>query len=232
MIHQLIFAHPKPGMSEVAFQDYWLNVHAVRYASMIPQIRRYKVGTRIPCGPEPADPPFGGVAEIWLANEAEQLASLQSREYIEGARADEPNWAALGRTVALDTDATEILPGPPFERALREVKLIILAKRREGLPLAEFRRRAREVHAPRVLRLDGLRRYHQNVTRDSLYGFGEALLDIAFMLWFDGPDDLERIMASPAFADLVMADLGEFCEPRYLHTMAVREHWVIGPEFR
>jgi len=27
MIHQLIFAHPRPGMSEKHFQDYWINFH-------------------------------------------------------------------------------------------------------------------------------------------------------------------------------------------------------------
>ncbi len=37
MIHQHIFASPKPGMSEAEFQDYWLHVHAVNYASRIDQ---------------------------------------------------------------------------------------------------------------------------------------------------------------------------------------------------
>ena len=47
MIHQHIFASPKPGMSEAEFQDYWLHVHAVNYASRIEQIKRYKIDTRI-----------------------------------------------------------------------------------------------------------------------------------------------------------------------------------------
>jgi hypothetical protein len=47
MIHQLIFAYPRPGMSEADFQDYWLNKHAVNFASKIPQIRKYLVDTRI-----------------------------------------------------------------------------------------------------------------------------------------------------------------------------------------
>ena len=51
MIHQLIFAHPKPGMSEQEFQDYWVDVHAVQYASKIPQIRKYLIDTRIPLRP-------------------------------------------------------------------------------------------------------------------------------------------------------------------------------------
>ena len=107
MIHQLIFAHPRPGMSEKEFCDYWVHEHAVKYAAKIPQIRRYVVDTRVPFGPDPADPPWSGVAEIWLRNEAEQLASMQTPEFLDGARRDEPNWAAFWRTVALDTDAHE-----------------------------------------------------------------------------------------------------------------------------
>ena len=112
MIHQLIFAHPRPGLSEEEFQQYWLEVHAVRYASRIPQIRRYLIDTRIPFGQEPEDPLWGGVAEIWLENEEEQLASLQSPEFLQGARIDEPRWAAFWRTLALDTDAHTLREGP------------------------------------------------------------------------------------------------------------------------
>ena len=48
MIHQHIFASPAPGMSEQDFHRYWLEVHAIRYASKIKQIRRYMVCTRVP----------------------------------------------------------------------------------------------------------------------------------------------------------------------------------------
>jgi len=30
MIHQFIFAYPKPGMSEADFQKYWVEQHAVK----------------------------------------------------------------------------------------------------------------------------------------------------------------------------------------------------------
>ena len=46
MIHQMIFAAPKPGMTEQEFCDYWLDVHAVKFASKIPQIRKYKIDWR------------------------------------------------------------------------------------------------------------------------------------------------------------------------------------------
>jgi uncharacterized protein (TIGR02118 family) len=232
MIHQLIFAHPKPGMSEQAFQDYWVNVHAVKYASKIPQIRRYLVDTRIPCGPEAEDPLFSGVAEIWLKNEAEQLASLQSREFLQGARQDEPNWAAFWRTLALDTDTHVIIEGPPLSRDDSLVKLFVLVKRKPGMPLQGFRRYALETHAARVSKLPGLRRYYQCHVRDSFYGIGEAQLDAAFLLWFDDVTAIESMWVSTEYRELVEPDLSEFVEPKYIHTLATREHWIIGPEFR
>src|SRR5262245_29279555 len=112
MIHQHIFAGPKPGMSEADFQDYWIKVHAVKYASRIRQIRRYSISRRLrPSSGDDVRLPFGGIAEIWLENEQEQLASLQSPEFIEGARADEPRWAAFWNTLGLDTTAHS--PAPP-----------------------------------------------------------------------------------------------------------------------
>jgi len=232
MIHQLIFAHPKPGMTEQAFQDYWLNVHAVKYASKIPQIRRYMVDTRIPCGPEPEDPLFSGIAEIWLENVQEQLASMQTKEFLEGARIDEPHWAAFWRTVALDTTTHEIIPGPPLRRDPPFVKLIILVKRKPGMPLEEFRHYALHTHAPQVTKLGGLRRYYQCHVSDGAYAIGESLLDAAFMLWFDDTTAVEKMINSTVYKEQIQNDMKHFVDQKYIHTMCVREHWVIGPELR
>src|SRR4051794_9552061 len=124
MIHQFIFAYPRPGMTEAEFQEYWVKVHAVRYASRIPQIRKYLVDTRIPWPGETADPLWCGAAEIWLQDEKEQLESLQSEEFLQGARLDEPRWAAFWRTIGLDTTAEQIIPGPPETREAPMVKLL------------------------------------------------------------------------------------------------------------
>ena len=113
MIHQLIFAAPKPGMTEEEFQKYWLEVHAVKYASKIKQIRKYMIDTRVPIPGEKTPPLFGGIAEIWIDNEKDQLESLQSEEFLQGARLDEPKWAAFWQTLVLDTDAHVLLEGPP-----------------------------------------------------------------------------------------------------------------------
>ncbi len=231
MIHQFIFAYPKPGMTEQEFQRYWVEVHAVRYASKIPQIRKYLVDTRVALPGETGEPLWCGVAEIWLENEKEQLESLQSKEFLEGARLDEPNWAAFWRTVGLDTTAHELLAGPPQARDSGGAKLLVLSKRREGLPLESFRTYCLGTHAAKVMQLPGLRRYLQGHVRDGAYAVGEAVLDCVEQLWFDDVDAALTAQSSLQ-QDLVNADYRLCAEERYIHTMLVHEHWIIGPEPR
>jgi uncharacterized protein (TIGR02118 family) len=232
MIHQLIFAAPKPGMTEEQFQNYWLDVHAVQFASKIPQIRKYLIDKRIPIGAETGEPLWSGVAEIWLANEQEQLASLQTDEFLNGARLDEPKWAAFWRTVVLDTDAHLLLAGEqPAGEHPAGVKLIRLVKRAEGLPLADFRENSLGKQAELTLEVPGLRRYLQGHTRDGYYGIGEAVLDAAYQLWFDSVEALTEAMASPEF-QRAQEHLESIVETRYVHDLVVTEHWVIGPESR
>ncbi|ONI84781.1 ethyl tert-butyl ether degradation protein EthD [Saccharothrix sp. ALI-22-I] len=226
MIHQLIFASPKPGMTEAEFQRYWLEEHAVRYASKIPQIRKYKIDTRVPVGDNGAEPLWSGIAEIWLRPE-EQIASLQTPEFLEGARLDEPKWAAFWKSLVLDTNAHEVVEPPRGEG----VKLVRLVKRREGLSLASFRELSLGKHAELVAEVPGLRGYVQGHTVDGAYGIGEATLDAAYQLWFDDVDALAAAQASPQF-QWAEEELRSFVQDRYLHEMVVAEHWVIGPDAR
>jgi hypothetical protein len=231
MIHQLIFAAPRPGMTESEFQRYWVDVHAVRYASKIPQFRKYLIDTRIPIAADEGEPLWSGAGEIWFASEEDQLASLQSREFLDGARTDEPRWAAFWRTLVLDTTAHEILPGPSPDRDMKWVKLMFLVKRREGLPLVDFRKRSLNGHAELMLRVPGLRRYLQCHTRDALYAVGEATLDAVYQCWFDTTDALGAALDSTEY-QRVLDNMRELAEPRYIHRMAATEHWIIGPESR
>ncbi|MBE9192870.1 EthD family reductase [Gloeocapsopsis crepidinum LEGE 06123] len=231
MIHQLIFAHPKPGMSEKEFQNYWINVHAVKYASKIPQIKRYLIDSRLPFGSEPQDPLFSGVAEIWLENEKEQLASLQSKEFLEGARLDEPNWAAFWRTVVLDTNTHVLMEGEPLKKDSTMIKIFALVKRKAGMPLEEFRKYSLEIHGPKDLKLPGLRRYIQCHVRDSFYTVGESILDCVSQLWFDDIQAIEKMLESDENKESA-ADLANFVELKYAHSFVTDEHWIIGPESR
>jgi uncharacterized protein (TIGR02118 family) len=231
MIHQFIFAHPRPGMTEAEFQRYWVEVHAVRYASKIPQIRKYLVDTRVALPGENGDPLWCGVAEIWLENEKEQIESLQSKEFLEGARRDEPNWAAFWRTVELDTTSHPIRDVPEETRDSGMAKLLVLSKRREGLSRERFRSYCLGTHAAKVLELPGLRRYSQGHVRDGAYAVGEAVLDCVEQLWFDNVDAILTARRSVQ-QDIVRADYRLFAEERYIHTMLVQEHWIIGPQPR
>ncbi len=231
MIHQLIFASPKPGMSEQDFLDYWKNVHAIKYASKIPQIRRYMIDSRIPLGEEQEDPLFSGVAEIWM-KEKDKIASLQSEEFVKGAKRDEPNWAAYWRTIVLDTNAHVLLEGEPLRKDSNRVKLLIMVKRKGGLPLAEFRQEMLDSHSAKVLKIPGLRRYLQCHVIDGFYTVGESVLDCVSQLWFDDVESLEQACNSPEYKDGVQGDYEKLFESKYIHTMVTDETWIIGPESR
>lgn len=233
MIHQLIFAGPKPGMTTEEFQDYWLNNHAVNFASKIPQIRKYKIDLRIPFDGDMGNPvlPHKGVAEIWLANDEESLASLQSREFLQGARLDEPNWAAFWLTFGLNTTAHSIIAGPESEKNPVGVKMFVLNKRKPGTDLEVFRKSALESLAAVTSRLPGIKGYMQCHTQDGHYVFGESTLDLAEMLWFDNTDTLKKALSSEEFGK-VRESWAALVDPKYTFSLVTKENWVIGPESR
>ena len=76
MIHQHIFASPRPGMSEQEFQDYWRYEHAINYAVPIPQVRKYKIDCKIDIASTYHPLAYAGLAEIWLNNDQEQAESV------------------------------------------------------------------------------------------------------------------------------------------------------------
>lgn len=224
MIHQLIFASPKPGMSEADFQNYWLKVHAVKYASKIPQIKKYKVDTRIPSVNAEKTPLFSGIAEIWLENEEEELASLQSKEFIEGARRDEPNWAAFWKTIALDTETHSFLENDN----LADIKIVTLIKRKPGLDLIEFRKYSLDKQSKFDLKISGLKGYAQCHVKNSSYSICEPGFDVVFMHWFESSDKFNEIKATDEYK-FSQNELLNYVDQRYIHSMLVKEHWIINP---
>lgn len=231
MIHQHIFASPRPGMTEAEFQRYWLEVHAVRFASKIPQIKKYKIDTRIDWSGEAKAPLWGGVAEIWLRSEQDQLASLQTPEFLEGARLDEPRWAAFWNTLVLDTDAHP-LHGPDEVRDAPGVKLVVITRRREGLPRERFREGLLSALQRGRTEVPGLRRLVHCTTRDGWYSVGEPRFDAVTHLWFDDVAALERILEVPSCRGTCLPGAADLVDPRQVFTMAAREHWILGPQER
>jgi uncharacterized protein (TIGR02118 family) len=229
MLRQLIFAAPKPGMSVQDFQDYWVHKHAVQYASKIPQVRRYSIDTMLPDIAKPDPPLFAGCAEIWVDDAEAVVAALQSPEYLQGARMDEPNWAAFWMTVALVTETHVMLAGPPDSRDSTLVKVMMLVKRKGSLEVADFHRYALEQHAPKLLNLPGLRRQEMCLVPEMFYATAETPYDGVFMAWFDDIAAAQAALTSPVAQSEVIPDEENFLNPKYLHLMVAREHWIIGP---
>ena len=204
MIHQLIFAAPRPGLSPAMFQDYWIHVHAQDFASKIPQIKKYKVSRIFTEGEDLA---FHGMAEIWLENEAEQLESLQSSEFINGARADEPKWAAFWASLCLDTTTQPIIEAP----AQYTHKRVILMKRKGGIPLSVFRKYALDTLGNAAQAVGDVQGACLCIANDGLYALGEARFDGAFQLWFSNRSAGENAKATDAYKRL-LAEIHEACD--------------------
>lgn len=228
MIHQHIFASPKPGMSEAEFHDYWLNHHAVEFASKITQIKKYKIDLRLPFGPE-GKPVWNAAAEIWLQNEEEQLASMQSPEFILGARRDEPNWAAFWNTVGLDCDTHTLAQGdlPP-----ETVKLLVLYRRAEGVDRDIYRaRHLAELSGP-ASELPAVLRHDMSFARDTLYAVGQPRFDAIGHFWFGSASEAEAVAAGRDRGLILPNAEGGIVNPSHVFPMLTSEHWVIGPETR
>ncbi len=217
-IHQYIFAGPKPGLSVEAFQSYWVNFHAMDYAAKIPQIKRYLVATRENVNAPRQMAFFQGIAEIWLQNDEEQIASMQTPEFLEGARADEPRWAAFWQTFVLDTESKVLKECQGSRREF--VNVYTVAKRKPQMEVGEFAA-ALQKHACQVAENPAMRRCTVALARNSLYGFGEPRFDAIEVWSFD--------TAAEAGAALANARERPYADERYVFAMVAREHWIISP---
>ena len=227
MIHQFIFANPKPNMSEKDFQHYWLNVHAIKYAKKIKQIKRYIINTRVSLSNQSNFKSlFSGVAEIWLENEKDQLESLQSKEFIEGARIDEPKWAAFWETLVLDT--TEHAIKLDDKENTNYIKVIALIKRKPGIPVQTFRNYSLKIHAPITLNLPNIKQYMQCNTRDSWYSLGEPRFDSAWIYSFENIEQCQNAFNSSQYQKEVYYDLENFIDLKYHFNLAFNEHIIIN----
>lgn len=221
MIHQLIFANPKPGMSIKEFQDYWIFVHAQKYARKITQIKKYKVN-RILTLASQAEPIFHGVAEIWLENEEEQLASLQADAFLNGARADEPNWAAFWETIGLDTYS--------YDKILCDkepiYKMLLLMKRKEGIPLSVFQNQLMGSVAEKIKEVCGLCEFTISLVKDNFYAIGEASFDAVCHLWFESVGEIQKAQQTMIYKECIQ-QLNEIVNEKYFYQFYCEENRII-----
>lgn len=90
MIKLVALVRKKADMTDAAFRDYWLGVHAP-IAAAIPGMRGYRINIAgDPGGQSPA--PYAGSAEIWFDDRAAMEAGLASPQGVL-AGADTPHFA-------------------------------------------------------------------------------------------------------------------------------------------
>ena len=227
MIHQFIFAGPRPGWVAERFQQYWLHTHAIHYASKIRQIRQYLVAPRIRLpGLAREVPFFEGVAEIWIRNAAEQLESLQSEEFLKGARLDEPNWAAFWQTFVHES-VSEVTLGESSPAASL-FKIYLFLKRRAGLDLAAFHDELRGSVKDRAHALPGISRHLLAPARDELYGLGEPRFDAIEVLGFPEQRQCLKALGSDSWQELTRRVIN-MVDSRYFFVFTGRDNWIIRP---
>ena len=235
MIHQHILAAPRPGLNEAEFQDYWRYVHALKFARKIPQIRKYKVNSRIDIPGQIRKIEYSGIAEIWLDNEEAQAASIKTPEFLDGALNDEPNWAASWQTIGLDTDAHESMGFDPSDSEFPEYKIMLFHKKRRDISVEKFQKLylngyvklIQEANIPNLVRILNC------LSKEHLYeGGGAPPFDAVTHLSANSMLELKSMVASPELQAFLNPEYGGLSEWWGVVTMTVRSEWVLGPKAR
>ena len=220
MIHIHYFITRKQTLDDAEFHRYWSENHAP-IVTRIKQLRMYTQSHRIPV--QATNSPYDGEAEV-LIDSLEALAQLRaSREYLEGALADERNFIDLKRVEWMATSDHAIVEGPVGDAMVKGVWQL---KRKPGMGLDEFRRYWIEVHGALGAKLPGIRRYVQSHLVDEAYLYAEPRYDGVAQLWFDSIDALRSAFDSPA-GKALNADGANFIDPSILRNFVAQEHIVI-----
>jgi len=220
MIHIHYFITRKSELGDAEFHRYWRETHGP-IAARIPQPHRYVQSHRIEYAA--ANSPYDGEAEVMIDSLAALAELRKSREYLDGALADERNFIDLTRVEMMAANDHVILDGPAGEKL---VKGVWRFKRKTGMPLGDFRKYWIEVHGKLALPLPGLRRYVQSHLVDEAYLYAEPRSDGVAQLWFDSPEAMKAAFDSPAGRALA-ADGPKFIAPDSMSLFAAREHVVV-----
>lgn len=231
MIHQHIFAMPRPGLSVEEFQDYWRYEHALKFAVPIKQVKKYKIDIRLEFDQIYNQFNYPALAEIWLKNEKEQTESLLSSEYINGAKLDEKRWASTWQTLVLDTDSNLLLALDIQAKDTPEYKLLVIFKRKEAIKLHDFRTNI--INTMKSFNSIGnVVRNNVCFVRDKYYENNEPCFDVIGHISLDSYLNLKSFINDSDFKDILHNNLFELADPFVKTCMAVRSDWIVGPEPR
>ena len=224
MAHLLIAFQRKDGLSLADFSRHWREVHAP-LAKRMPGLQGYvqnhssSVVSRSQA--------YDGVVEIWMDSEAALTAAFRSKEYREGAYADEPNFANVKNVVRLVTADHVLREGEEHTSPEPRIKRLSFIKRKPDWDRDEFFRYWKDVHGPLALAMPGVQRYVQCHALPSAYAQGEPQYDGVAELWFETLGDLHFALASSEYKDHAQPDGAKFVDPASTFTLITEEHRIV-----
>ncbi|MCC0079396.1 MAG: EthD domain-containing protein [Rhodobacter sp.] len=222
MLERFAITKARPGMSRAEFLDYWMNTHA----PLVARIPEYWEFTERYIQNETLEidafgipkPDYEGVMETWQrANHGhpERLFS-DTRLYKEKVAHDGPNFADLGNCTVMEAEPNVIIDGPRTG-----FKMFSFNKRRPDISHDQFVAHWGGPHADIVRSEPGIHscfhRYVQHyVTPGTEKRFNGAPSPFQFdgilELWFDAPEDLERLFTSRAYREKLHPDEDNFVQ--------------------
>src|SRR5271167_2915104 len=118
-----------------------------------------------------------------------------------------PSLSTIAAVDILTTLDDLVLDG---EKKRGMIKGVFLLKRKPAFLRADFKRYWKDVHAPLVKKLPGLRRYVLSHTVDEAYEWAEPRWDGVAHLYFDDAQAAERALVSDTFNKESYPDLDKF----------------------
>jgi len=226
---KIFYLIPKrPDISDEQFHRHWREVHA-QFALRITGLRRYVQSHRIKHGGFGLSCPYEGVAEVWFDSLEAARQMQQSREYREGAFADEPNFIDTSRLAWIATQENVVLDGPAMAKDTPGVKALFFPKRKPALSVADFQTYWRTKHGPIVPKTPGLRRYVQCHVLSETYQGSVPTYDGVAELWWPDLTSLEKAALSPEFRVEQLNDARQFVDADHLEGFVAEENRVIWP---
>jgi uncharacterized protein (TIGR02118 family) len=228
MIKVFYLIAKRPDISEKQFHRHWREVHAP-LALKIRGLHRYVQSHRITHPGFGLSCPYDGVAEVWFDSLEAARKMRESREYLEGAFVDEPNFIDTSRLTWIATQENAVVAGPPVAKDTPSVKALFFPKRKPGLSVAEFQTYWRTRHAAIVPKTPGLLRYVQCHVLPETYAEGIPTYDGVAELWWPELASAERAAESPEFRVEQLNDARQFVDVEHLEGFVAEENRVIWP---
>ena len=229
MIKAYILLSKRLDISDQAFSQHWLEVHAP-LALRLKKLHRY-VQSHCLADPVPEFPQnqeWSGFAEVWMDTLEDLQGIPEDPDYLGGLYLDEPNFINRDKTRYLYTREHEIVKPPALIDCKTDlIKSVYLTRRLPGLSVEEFQAHWLETHALLVPKTPGLLGYTQSHTAAECYQGAEPYYDGVAELWWPDLETFIQAWNSEQHKSEQLNDLASFVDLENTVGMLVRPHHIL-----